>query len=178
VRIENRFDVPAPLAEAWSLLLDIPSTIECFPGAELTERIEEDTYRGRITVKLGPVAMIFRGTVRVEALDEIAHTGTFKADWSETKGRGNAATVTRFAMQESQADTRVELATEVQLAGQVAQYGRGAGVIAHVSSQLVERFAANLRARLSDGAMEQGEIRGLTLASRALLSRLKRKADH
>jgi carbon monoxide dehydrogenase subunit G len=177
VRIQNRFDVPVPLAEAWSFLLDIPATIECFPGAELTEKIEEDTYRGRITVKLGPVAMIFGGTVRVEALDEVSHTGLFKANWSETKGRGNAVTVTRFAMQEVEAVTRVELETDLQLAGQAAQYGRGAGVIAHISSELIDRFAANLRARLSDGAMEQGEIRGLTLASRALLARFKRKTD-
>jgi carbon monoxide dehydrogenase subunit G len=177
VRIQNRFDVPVPLAEAWSFLLDIPSTIECFPGAELTDKIEEDAYRGRITVKLGPVAMIFGGTVRVEALDEVSHTGSFKANWGETKGRGNAATVTRFAMQEAEAVTRVELETDVQLAGQVAQYGRGAGVIAHISSELIDRFAANLRARLSNAEMEQGEIRGLTLASRALLSRFKRKSD-
>ncbi len=77
-------------------------------------------------------------------------------------------------MNESEGGTRVELDTEVQLAGQVAQYGRGAGMIADISAQLVSRFADNLRARINESAMEHRAISALTLASRALLKRVKR----
>jgi carbon monoxide dehydrogenase subunit G len=148
--------------------------VPCFPGAELIESIDADHYRGRMTVKLGPLTMIFSGRLEIEDRNDDAHSGRFRASWTEAKGRGNADTVTSFVMTEHENGTRVELDTEVQLAGQVAQYGRGAGMIANISAQLVSRFADNLRARINESAMQDREISGLTLASRALLDRMKR----
>ena len=177
MRIQNQFDVPVAPPDAWAFLMNIPATVPCFPGAELVEQVDENNYKGRITVKLGPLAMIFNGKLRLENADAAAHAGTVNATWTEAKGRGNATTVTRFTMHEHEGGTRVALDTDVQLAGQVAQYGRGAGMIANISSQLISKFADNLRARLNETAMEHGEISGLSLASRALLNRFKRSAD-
>jgi carbon monoxide dehydrogenase subunit G len=177
VRIQNQFDVPIAPQDAWAFLMNIPATVPCFPGAELVEQIDGHNYKGRVTVKLGPVSMIFNGKLRVENADEAAHAGSVNASWTEAKGRGNATSVTRFTMQECETGTRVDLDTDVQLAGQVAQYGRGTGMIADISAQLVSKFADNLRARLNETAMEHGEISGLTLASRALLNRFKRPAE-
>jgi carbon monoxide dehydrogenase subunit G len=177
VRIQNQFDVPIAPVDAWAFLMNIPATVPCFPGAELVEQVDEQNYKGRVTVKLGPVSMVFNGKLRVESADEAAHSGTVNASWTEAKGRGNASSVTRFTMHEVEGGTRVELDTDVQLAGQVAQYGRGTGMIADISAQLVSKFAHNLRARLNETAMEHGEISGLTLASRALLNRFKRTAE-
>jgi uncharacterized protein len=174
VKIQNRFEVPMAPDEAWAFLMDIAATIPCFPGATLIERLDADNYKGRVAVKLGPVSMAFDGKLRIEDRNDEAHSGTVKASWTESRGRGNANSVTRFAMHEHEGGTRVELDTEVQLAGQVAQYGRGAGMIADVSAQLVSRFSDNLRARINESAMEHREISGLTLASRALLNRIKR----
>jgi len=177
VRIQNEFDVPIAPPDAWAFLMNIPATVPCFPGAELIEQLDERNCKGRVTVKLGPVSMIFNGKLRVENADEAAHSGTVNASWTEAKGRGAASSVTRFAMRESEAGTRVELDTDVQLAGQIAQYGRGTGMIADISAQLVSKFADNLRARLNETAMEHGEISGLALASRALLNRFKRPSQ-
>jgi carbon monoxide dehydrogenase subunit G len=177
VRIQNQFDVPIAPADTWTFLMNIPATVPCFPGAELVEQLDDQNYKGRVTVKLGPVSMVFNGKLRVESADEAAHSGTVNASWTEAKGRGNASSVTRFTMHEAEGGTRVELDTDVQLAGQVAQYGRGTGMIADMSAQLVSKFADNLRARLNETAMEHGEISGLTLASRALLNRFKRTAE-
>jgi carbon monoxide dehydrogenase subunit G len=177
VRIQNQFDVPIAPPDAWAFLMNIPATVPCFPGAELIEQVDGQNYKGRVTVKLGPVSMVFNGKLRVENADEAAHTGMVNASWSEAKGRGNASSVTRFTMHESEGGTRVALDTDVQLAGQVAQYGRGTGMIADISTQLVSKFADNLRARLNETAMEHSEISGLTLASRALLNRFKRTAE-
>jgi carbon monoxide dehydrogenase subunit G len=163
-----------PPAQAWAFLMDIAATVPCFPGAELIEQLDHENYKGRVTVKLGPLTMIFGGRLRIEGRDDGAHSGTVAASWTEAKGRGNASTITHFKMNEHEGTTRVELDTEVQLAGQVAQYGRGVGMIADISSQLVSKFADNLRARINESAMEHSEISGLSLASRALLNRMKR----
>ena len=176
MQIRNRFEVPMPPADAWLFLMDIAATVPCFPGAELVEKIDEDNYKGRVTVKLGPLTMVFNGKLRIEARDDGARSAVVKASWTEAKGRGNANTVTRFAMNEHEGGTAVELDSDIQLAGQVAQYGRGAGMISDISSQLVSKFSENLRARVNETAIEHGDISGLTLASRALLNRLKRSS--
>ena len=174
MRIQNQFDVPVAPPDAWAFLMNIPATVPCFPGAELVDQVDENNYKGRVTVRLGPLTMIFNGKLRLENADTAAQAGTVSATWTEAKGRGNATTVTRFTMSEHESGTRVELDTDVQLAGQVAQYGRGTGMIADISAQLISKFAENLRARLNDVAMEHTEISGLSLASRALLNRFKK----
>ena len=176
MQIHNRFEVPMPPADAWIFLMDIAATVPCFPGAELVEKIDDDNYKGRVTVKLGPLTMVFNGKLRIEDRDGNARSAVVKASWTEAKGRGNANTVTRFEMNEHPDGTEVKLDSDIQLAGQVAQYGRGAGMISEISSQLIAKFSENLRARASESAIAHGEISGLTLASRALLNRLKRSS--
>jgi len=156
--------------------MNIASTVKCFPGADLVEQIDEQNYKGRVTVKLGPLTMIFNGKLRIESRDDEARTGVVRATWTEAKGRGHATSVARFSMREHDDGTIVDIDSDIQLAGQVAQYGRGTGMIADISAQLVEKFAHNLRATIDAVALDpkNAEISGLTLASRALLNRLKR----
>jgi len=192
VQIQNRFEVPMAPAQAWSFLMNLPSTVPCFPGAELTDQLDADNYKGRVMVKLGPVLMIFNGKLHIEDRDPAGQSGRVKATWSESKGRGNAITVTRFSMKPLGQGTEVEVRTDVQLAGQVAQYGRGVGVISEISAELVSQFAENLRAAIEarglapagdpppvpDGSYHAPqEISGFKLLGRALLNRLKGRSE-
>lgn len=176
MRIENTFDIPLPPAAAWLELMDIAKTAACFPGASQVEATGPDDYKGRVTIKLGPLAMIFTGKLHLESRDDVAHSANVKAQWTETKGRGNALTATHFSLQAQDTGTRVVLQSDLQLAGQVAQYGRGVGMISAISAQLIATFAENLRARIhasGEPAPAAGEISGLTLIARALGQRLK-----
>jgi carbon monoxide dehydrogenase subunit G len=184
MQIENHFEIPLPPAEAWPILMNVAETAACFPGAGMIEQIAADQYQGRVTVKLGPLAMVFAGKLHIADRDDAAHSAAVKAQWNETKGRGNANTVTRFALQAQGEGTRVTLRSDLQLAGQVAQYGRGVGMITAISAQLITTFADNLRTRIQHAgtpgstpaaAQAAAEISGLTLIGKALGSRLKRE---
>lgn len=182
MQVENRFEIPLPPALAWSILMNIPESATCFPGASAIEAITAEQYKGRVTVKLGPLTMVFAGKLRIEDRDDSAYCAAIHANWSEIKGRGNAITVTRFVLQEYAGGTQVSLQSDLQLAGQVAQYGRGVGMISAISAQLISSFADNLRTKIqagsSDGAaapesQSVPEISGLTLIVKALGNRLK-----
>src|SRR5262249_21121836 len=86
----NPFDVPLPPAEAWPVLMDIQRIAPCMPGAQLTEVVDERTYKGNIAVRLGPVALTFAGTVRFEEIDDANRTARVKAQGTDAKGRGGA----------------------------------------------------------------------------------------
>jgi uncharacterized protein len=70
--IKNSFDVPLPVDETWKTLLNIQKIASCMPGAELLEVIDPQTYKGKVSVRLGPVALSFVGTARFEEIDEAA----------------------------------------------------------------------------------------------------------
>lgn len=149
MEFDNSFEVPLRPAEAWPLLLDIRRLAPCLPGAELTEVVDENAYRGRIAVRLGPVALTFAGTVKLEELDSTNHTARVKAQGSDAKGRGGANAAASFRVEPAAGGSRVLVHTDLALSGAVAQYGRGVGIIQATAAQIVNEFAKNLRAEIA-----------------------------
>src|SRR5512132_3867780 len=88
VLIENAFTVNAPAGDLWSFLLDVERIAPCMPGAELTEVIDERNWKGKVHMKVGPVAMSFAGTVSMESRDDEAHRVVLRAKGTEQKGKG------------------------------------------------------------------------------------------
>ncbi len=151
MQIETSFTVPVPPEQAWPLLLDVPRIAPCLPGAELTESLGERRYRGRATVKVGPVQLAFAGEAEIVDLDEAARTARVVAKGQDTRGRGNASASVAFALAPEGAGTRIDVRTDLQLVGAVAQYGRAAGLLKEIANQLVKQFSDNLRAEIGAG---------------------------
>ena len=149
MKFDNAFEVPLPPDAAWNLLLDVRRIAPCMPGAELTEVLDERSFKGRVAVRLGPVALSFAGTARFEEVDAQARRAQVKAQGTDQKGRGGANAVITFTMLPSGAGTRVDIATDLNLSGSVAQYGRGAGMIQAVAAELIGQFAVALRAMIA-----------------------------
>jgi carbon monoxide dehydrogenase subunit G len=139
-----------PPAQAWAFLLDIQRIAPCMPGAELTEVVDESTYKGKVGVRLGPVALSFAGTAKFEEIDHAAHKARVKAQGSDVKGRGGASATVNFALQPVAEGTKVVIDTDLNLSGSVAQYGRASGMIQSVAAQLISQFAAALRGEIAN----------------------------
>jgi carbon monoxide dehydrogenase subunit G len=150
VEFDNSFEVPLPPAEAWAVLTDIRRVAPCMPGAELTDVVDERTYKGKIAVRLGPVALAFAGTVLFEEMDATNHLARMKAQGSDAKGRGGANAKASFRLEPAGTGTKVLVHTDLALSGSVAQYGRGVGMIQATAAQIMGQFAANLKARLGE----------------------------
>ena len=153
MEFDNAFEVPLPVEEAWKVLMDIRGIAPCMPGAELTEVIDPRTYKGKIGVRLGPVALSFAGTVRFEDIDEAGHRARVAAQGSDAKGRGAANAVAAFHLEPVNGGSRVFVHTNLTLSGAVAQYGRGVGIIQLTAAQIITQFANNLKARLAEPAV-------------------------
>lgn len=149
MEIKNSFDVALPPDQAWKILMDIPRIVPCMPGAELVEMVDDRTFKGKVAVKLGPIALVFNGKAEFEQIDDVAHTARAKAQGTDTKGRGGASAVVTFHLIPIAVGSRVDVVTDVALSGSVAQYGRGTGVIQSVASQLIAQFASSLNALLA-----------------------------
>jgi hypothetical protein len=150
MQLKNSFDVARPPAQAWSILLDIPKSVTCMPGVELTSVEPDGSYKGKLSVKLGPVALKFNGTATLEDVDEVAHSATIRAKGNDLQGRGSAGATARVRVVPNGNDSTVLIETDLQLSGLVAQYGRASGVISAMAGEMVSAFATNLRNRVLD----------------------------
>jgi uncharacterized protein len=151
VEFDNSFEVPLRPAEAWPLLLDIRRIAPCLPGAELTDVVDEKTYKGRISVRLGPVALTFAGVVKFDEIDGASHTARLTAQGSDAKGRGGANAASSFRLERAGTGTgtKVLVHTDLALSGAVAQYGRGVGIIQATAARLMAQFADNLKSQIA-----------------------------
>jgi len=154
VEFDNEFEVPAPIDQAWDILMDIQRIAPCVPGAELTEIIDDKTYKGKISVKLGPVALTFNGQTTFEELDTSNYSAKLKAQGTDSKGRGGAHANVAFRMESSNNGTKVIIDTSLQLSGAVAQYGRGVGMVKDLSQQIIGQFAENLKSNVIDAEIK------------------------
>ncbi len=167
MEFDNSFEVPLPPGDAWKVLMDIRRIAPCMPGAELTDVVDERTYKGGIGVRLGPVALTFAGTVKFEEIDEANRRARVAAQGSDAKGRGAANAVASFHLEPAGDGTKVLVHTNLTLSGAVAQYGRGVGIIQMTAAQIITQFANNLKAQL---AKEGGPMAAAPATSAAAAS--------
>jgi uncharacterized protein len=151
--ITNDFEVAQPVDKVWRFFDDIPQVAACLPGAELTEDLGDDKYKGRVAVRMGPVRLLFGGTAEITERDEAAKRVVVHAAGAEEKGRGQASMVVTATLARVGRGTRVAVAQDLQLSGAAAQYGRG--MISDVTSVLMRDFSANMADRIE--RIERGE---------------------
>jgi carbon monoxide dehydrogenase subunit G len=164
IELEHSFDVPVPPDQAWDVLLDVQRVAPCMPGATV-ESVDGDEVRGKIKVKVGPIAMTYTGKATFTERDDAAHWVKIEAAGKETRGAGTASAVVLARLNEDNGQTRVNVHTTLNVTGRPAQFGRG--VMAEVSGKIIERFSANLAGQLaSAGAPEPAVGEGQAADSR------------
>jgi len=142
LKLENEFVVVAPVEPTWRTLLDLERVAGCLPGATIQRTEEPGTYAGSMRVKLGPVSMSYRGTAKLESVDEAAHTAVIAVQGKETRGQGSASATIRNHLVDEGGATRVHVETELSVTGRPAQFGRG--IMQDVAASMLADFARRL----------------------------------
>jgi carbon monoxide dehydrogenase subunit G len=150
MQIENSFTVSQPVDALWMFLLDVERVAPCMPGAQLTETVDDRTWGGKVSVKLGPVSLAFAGTVTIEERDDEAHRVVLSAKGMEQRGKGAANAKVTSWLEPNGAETTVRMTSDLVLSGAVAQLSRG--LLPEVSKRLTKEFADCLEQTLSAGA--------------------------
>jgi uncharacterized protein len=148
MELDNSFTVPATPDRAWDVLLDVERIAPCMPGATV-EAFDGEVVTGRIKVKVGPVALTYRGTAKFLERDPEARVVVLEASGKETRGAGTASATVRASLEPAATGegTQVVIHTTMNVTGRPAQFGRG--VIAEVGGKLIEKFAGNLAELIS-----------------------------
>ena len=149
MKLEQSFDVAAPLERVWEALVDVERVAPCLPGASVTSRNDDGSYNGAFSVKIGPTSASYTGKLEMEQVDEEAHVATMQAHGTDKRGQGGAKAtiVSRLSPADGEA-TRVEVVTDYHITGRLARFGRG-GMIEDISERLLRDFADCLQTSLA-----------------------------
>jgi uncharacterized protein len=148
VEFENTFTIPVDVEQAWSVLLDIEKVAPCMPGATL-ETVEGDNFTGTVKVRLGPIALTYKGKASFIEKDPIGHRVVLDAQGKDARGNGTASAKVTATLVAEGKDTRVAVFTDLNVTGKPAQFGRG--VMVDVGNKLIRQFADCLASKLSGG---------------------------
>ena len=146
-KIEEEFEVRAPVQQVWEYLIDPARVVVCIPGAELLEAQDERTFVGAVKVKVGPMSMSFKGLMKFTEVDEKARQVRMVGEGREAGGAGSAkVTMLSKVAPLGGGGSLVVVNAEVDLVGKIVQFGRG--MIEEVSRQLFRQFSACVKQRL------------------------------
>ena len=154
VSLSKVFPLEGTSDAAWAQLQDIESVAACMPGAEITEKVDENNYKGKVKVKLGPVTVAFSGTIEVQSIDEGERRLHLIASGKDSKGTSSA--IMDLTANIGAHETSVcALAgdADVTVNGKLANFG--GRMMTQVADQILQQFADNFSARLpQEGASE------------------------
>ena len=188
MKLEQSFEVRAPVERVWETLIDVERVAPCLPGAEITEAGDDGIYRGTFSVRLGPTTAAYRG--------KLQHAGGRRGGpprghererpgqarpRARPRPRSSARCTRRASL------TRVDVETDFTITGRLARFGRG-GMIQDISNRLLKDFADCVQQRIeappaaepgvidADARRDPGGRGGRTASPRAARTRPPRRS--
>jgi hypothetical protein len=177
-QIIQDFTVAQPVDVVWNFFQDVPEVAACMPGVELVDSLGDNSYKGKMKIKLGPVNAQFEGRANIENLSEAGHTGTISAKGADRQGGSRASAKVNYSLTTAGTGTKVDIVADITLQGAMAQFGR-TGLINEVSAQLTQEFADCIEGKLgaatpeAAAAVTAGEVKGFSVFLRGFWAWLK-----
>ena len=160
--INRTFEINEPIEKVWVSLSNPQEIVPCVPGAALTEQVDEDNYKGTVTLKFGPVKASYEGLVTFLERNATTKTMSLKGVGTDTKGKGGADMLMNGILTEKGNSTQVSVTMNVEVTGMLAQFG--SRLINDVSNQVFDQFISNFSNKLSgkevDNTMSAGSVVG------------------
>jgi carbon monoxide dehydrogenase subunit G len=157
MQLENSFSVSAPPDRVFAYLLDVNKVVGCVPGAELSEVVDDKTFKGKVKVKVGPITVAYSGTAKIVDRDDAGRSATLEAEGRETTGPGSARAKALMKVDAEGTGSVVKITTDYSIAGRVAQFGRG--VMEDVSRRIVNDMAACIKTNV-EGQQQMPVVEG------------------
>jgi uncharacterized protein len=156
IRIEKTFQVQEPLESVWKFISDPKKVAICLPGAQITEAVDERTFKGVIKVQVGPSVTDYKGQVLIERLDDQAHEIELVGKGQDIRGKGSASMKMTGKVQSlPNGITEVASIAEVSVVGLLAQLG--SRMIQEVSNKMFAEFSSNFATRLQQERVSSGD---------------------
>jgi carbon monoxide dehydrogenase subunit G len=160
--IAKSFHVQHSIGDVWANITNPEKVVVCVPGASLTEKIDDNNFKGEVELKFGPVKTRYGGLITFIERDAAVHKITMKGTGTDTKGKGGAEMVMNGTLAEKDGGTDVNVSMDVSVTGMLAQFG--SRLVNDATNYVFDQFVANFKAQLAgkevDSTLHTGSMVG------------------
>jgi len=177
MQVQQEFLVQRRVAEVVDLFQNVPAVVDCVPGASLLETLDDGSFLGQLTVKLGPITARFEGNATI-VWTEGESRGSIDATGADRRGGSRAKMKVDFMIASDGEGTKVIIDADLVISGTAAQFAR-AGLVGELAARMIRDFAACLEAKLGAsspaeaGAVKAKELRALPLVGGAIVDSVR-----
>ena len=149
MKIEKNFELQHPREFVWSRMNDVHFVAQCLPGASIVEDLGKHRYKGCMSVKVGPMAAAFDGEVAIDS-QPVEWTAIVSGKGADVRSSSRATGAMTYRLSEGRTPgaTRVDVVSDINLAGPLAQFGKGA-VMQEVANRITAEFVKNFEQSLA-----------------------------
>jgi carbon monoxide dehydrogenase subunit G len=169
--VQGEIDVSAPSEQVWRFLFDVEALASCMPGMEGAEQVDDKTYRGTVTARVGPVSASFEVRAVITQIDPNRHiTIAIGGKDNKTASTLKGSMALDLAPL-SPGESKLSYRADVSIRGRLGQFGDG--ILRETAGLIIDDFAGRVRSRLEAGVLSQEskDISVTTLAGRLALRR-------
>lgn len=180
MELKKTFETAYAPDAVWQGLSDVRLVAGCLPGASIVEELGPDEYKGKLAIKVGPLAASFAGLISIErrAAERIAIVTGKGAD-AKSSSRVNAKMTYRVQPSTATAGgSQVDIDSDISLAGALAQFGKAA-VMQEIANRMTDEFVRRFEAQLAQmhaAAAAGVEAEGTATADAATAGAVERAA--
>ena len=160
--ITKNFTIEEPIDKVWAGLSNPMEISGCVPGASITEQIDDNNYKGEVSLKFGPVKSKYDGQITIDEMDNDNYQMKLIGKGLDSKGKGSAEMTMNGTAKSIDNGTEVDFVMVVTIQGTLAQFG--SRLINDVSAQLMNQFVDNFKNMLAgiefDGSLKAGSMMG------------------
>lgn len=156
MKLEKRFDLAHPPDAVWTKMNDVHFVAQCLPGASIVEDLGGGRYKGRMAIKVGPMAAVFTGDIMIESRPaEWTAVVSGKGADARSSSRASGSMTYKLSRGAAPDSTHIEVASEINLAGPLAQFGKGT-IIQDIANRITDEFLSNFKQGLTISSAQPG----------------------
>jgi carbon monoxide dehydrogenase subunit G len=147
VKFDHEIVVEAPKSKVREFLDDVPRAAKCVPGLEEITPAGDDTYDGRVRVKIGPLGFNIAGRAQL-LKDDDPDSWRLQGEGRDGRaGSGVKAALQANLSELAPARTQVKVSADVQFSGRLSELGQP--LIKRKADAMLQDFAKNLQRALA-----------------------------
>ena len=133
----------------WKCMIDPSFMVKSVPGAELTEQLDKRNFKGKISIKIGPVTANFNGEAELTKLEVADYELTMEGKGLDTSGKGGANMTMNIKLSTlEEGGTEMQSSMSLSITGRLAQFG--ARMIVAVNNKMFDQWATSFTELLNE----------------------------
>jgi len=128
--------------------MDVPKVAKSLPGVESVKKIDDTTYEGALTVRVGPIKLNLQGKIIVEEQNKTDWRAGLRAEAKDRMAAGAVSGKTTMMLKELSANqSELVVETDVNILGKIGEFGQP--IIRKKADSMLKEFVENIKKQLT-----------------------------